>query len=247
MHLQDIQEELILHPRNRGIDFEPDEHIYTRLHEHGEPEQYYGITSFLNKYAPFEGKKIKYAIAKRDGISVDEVQAEWDEARDWGKTVHDDLEQWGETGYEPELEVSKTVVHWLEKMQLRPVAAEFVVYCDELKRATPIDIPLVDRHGRLVVGDYKTSKNIKYDFYEYNKKKKRMEFPLTHLPTSNFYKYSLQLGIARTWLERYYGLSFPIAPYGILFHIRNGVFTPHKTLPMYSEIRAIYDWETRTN
>lgn len=243
-----IQEELISHPRNLGIEYDPEPHTYTRYFDNGNSTMYDGVTSLIGNYAPFEKKKIQQAMLysdKYDYNSIEEIEADWKKARDHGTEVHDGLEHWVKTGEYSNKPHVQGMINFCQEYEMTPILAEFTVYCDELKRATPIDIPLVNKYGQLVIGDYKTSKSIKKDHYEYRGNKKKMEYPLTHLPTSNYYKYSLQIAMPRTWLDRYYNLSFDIAPYGYIFHIRDGVFTPHKTLPMNSEIQKIYEWEAK--
>ncbi len=248
-----VQDTLNSHPRNTGIVYDPEPHTYHRYHDNGDVERYYGVTSLLKRYSPFDAKSIKYGIvnSKKPEYahlnSIEDVEAEWKAARDHGTNIHNDLEESYHTGQQPEYPESQMALEFIRKKGLIPVGSEFVVFCDRLKRATPIDIPLVNKHGQLVVGDWKTSKEIKYDHYEYNGKKKKMEYPLTHLPTANFYSYSLQVGLTIHWLKKYYKLPFPIAPYGYIFHIRDGKFKAHRTLPMQNEIRMIYDWEKRTN
>lgn len=247
-----VQDQLIAHDRTLMIEYDPGPHTYHRIWDDGKQERYYGVTSLLKRYSPFEAKKIKFGIvnSKKPEYAhlntVAEVQAEWDAARDHGTLIHNDLEDSYHTGQTPEYEESRMAMEFLRKKGLIPVGSEYVVFCDKLKRATPIDVPLVNQHNQLVVGDWKTSKEIKYDYYEYNGKKSTMEYPLNHLPKSNFYQYSLQVALSIHWLKKYYDFEFPIANYGYIFHIRNGIFTAHKTLPMFNEIRAIYDYEKRT-
>lgn len=247
-----IQEQLANHPRNLLIDYDPEPHTYFRHHDDGSVEQYYGVTSLIKRYAPFEAQKIKFGIvnSKKPEYAhlntIEDVEAEWEAARKYGTLIHDDLEQSYVQGQLPEYEVSQIALDFLDQKGLIPVGSEYTVFCDRLKRATPIDIPLVNRRGELVVGDWKTSKEIKYDHYVYRKKKSKMEYPLTHLPKNNFMQYSIQVGLAIRWLKDYYDFDFPIAPYGYIFHIRDGKFKAHRTLPMISEINAIYDYEQRT-
>lgn len=246
-----IQEEVLNHPRNLMIEYKPDPHTYHRIHEDGSLEQYGGVTSLIQKYSPFEAQKIKFGIvnSKKPEYAhlntVADVEAEWEEAREAGNIVHNDLENWGETGELPEYEVSQLAVDYFFNYGYTPVAFEHTIFCDELKRATPPDILLANKKGQLVVADYKTSKEIKYSHYAYNGNKKKMEYPLTHLPTSNFWGYSLQVGLEIEWLNRYYDFSFPIAPYGLIIHIRDGELQVHKTVPMFSEVRKIYKWENK--
>ena len=246
-----IQQELLNHPRNQDIVYRPEPHTYHRIWDDGEQEEYYGVTSLLKKYAPFDAQSIKFGIVNSRKKkyahlnSIEEVEAEWQAARDEGSRVHNELERWGETGEYVDDPAVRQAVAFFQKKQLTPIVFEHVVFCDTLKRATPLDVGLVNRWGQFVPADYKTSKTIKKSFYRYNGNENRMEYPLTHLPNSNFYQYSLQIGLAKHWIEQYYNPTFEIAPYGYIFHIRDGEFTPYVTLPMTSEIQSIYEWEEK--
>lgn len=241
------------HPRSKLVEYDPVPHTYFRFWDDKDPEQYYGVTSLLKNYAPFDATSIKHGIvnSKKPEYAhlntVAEVEAEWKAARDYGSMIHDDLDYSVQTGEVPEHEVAEEALLFLLEQELTPIGSEYVVFCDELKRATPIDIPLVNKHNQIVIGDWKTSKEIKASHYVYNGKKKKMEYPLNHLPNSNFWQYSLQIALSRHWLETYYDCPFEIAPYGYIFHIRDGKFTAHKTMPMKREIDMIYEWESKVN
>lgn len=247
-----IQEEILHHPLNMGIEYDPDPHIYTRYHDDGSSEIYNGVTSLIKRYSPFEAQKIKYGIihSKKPEYAhlntLEDVEAEWETARAEGTEMHDELESWGNTGYTPEKPAAQKAVKYLDDHGLTPIIFEHTFYCDILKRATPMDLGLVDKYGRFVPADYKTSKEIRHVPYVYNNVAKMMEYPLTHLPTSNFFGYSLQLAFTKKWMEKY-NFSFPICPWGLIFHVRAGELQVYRTLPMQIEVEKVYEWEAKTN
>ena len=74
---------------------------------------------------------------------------------------------------------------------------ELSIYSRKLNIAGQIDCLCQDANG-LVIWDWKRSKEIKYTAYS------SMEYPLMHLPNSNFYHYALQLNLYKYILETDY-------------------------------------------
>lgn len=254
----EIQQELLLHSRNDDIEFSNDPyHRYLRYYGGGEVEEYNGITSLIGKYAPFEKKKILYAVAKKRSriegrkVTTDEIEEEWQEARDKGDRTHKDLEQWGQTGSMPDRPASKKAVRWLNKKGFKPIAFEHVIYDDRIKRATAVDLICLDQQHRIVPMDYKTSKEIRYRPYVDGKgNAKFMEYPLTHIPTANFFQYSIQTSLPIKWLRELYFKDDPyirVSNRGWILHVRDGEFEPVPALYMGPAINRIYNWENKIN
>jgi hypothetical protein len=88
-------QQILNHPRNRDIFYEPKSHTYWYQLE----EQYDGITKWIGRYKnPFDRQGISMAVARRDGKTQKEVLKEWDNKRDtsaeYGNFVHDAIERW---------------------------------------------------------------------------------------------------------------------------------------------------------
>jgi hypothetical protein len=102
------------------------------------------------------------AVARRDGKTQKEVLKEWDNKRDtsaeYGNFVHDAIERWVKgmrlrKNQKPYVEATKVV---LAEKGLTPIAAEFVVFDEQTKMASPIDLLCLDGDNELVVVDMKT-------------------------------------------------------------------------------------------
>lgn len=186
--------EILEHPRNNDIFYDPSSHTYWYRIE----KQFSGITGWIKKYSqPFDRQNISMAIARRDGKTQQEVLNEWNEKRDtsadYGNFVHEAIERWVKglrlrKGQKVYVEAAKKV---LKEHNLTPIAAEFVVYDEDTEQASPIDLLCTDENGLLVVVDMKTyEKGVQWEGY----KDQRMLYPLYTVPDANYYHTSLQTG-----------------------------------------------------
>jgi len=243
-----VKRQVLNHPRNNYVTFVEDPHSYLRHWDDRPAETYQGITSLIGEYAPFDRMGIAYGYANKHNMTVKEVLKEWNQSTVIGHTIHKELEEVGLTGKTSEMMEVYNVYNFLKTNNFRPIAFEWVVCDDNIKKATAID--LVTYHvptNRIVLMDYKTSKRIDYKPFKNKRgKPKMMEYPLTHLPSVNFYKYSLQLCIEIKWLKELYfknNSDMKIAPYGYILHIKGDHFKAHRTINLEFDIDRLYQWE----
>jgi hypothetical protein len=197
-------QQILNHPRNRDIFYEPKSHTYWYQLE----EQYDGITKWIGRYKnPFDRQGISMAVARRDGKTQKEVLKEWDNKRDtsaeYGNFVHDAIERWVKgmrlrKNQKPYVEATKVV---LAEKGLTPIAAEFVVFDEQTKMASPIDLLCLDGDNELVVVDMKTyEKGVEWAGY----KDACMLYPLYTVPDANYWHTSIQTGwYIKTLAEKY--------------------------------------------
>jgi hypothetical protein len=213
--------DILNHPRNNDILYDPVSHTYWYKFE----KQFDGITGWIKSYGnEFDSHNISKAVARRDGKTQSEVLSEWDEKRDtatdYGNFVHDAVERFanglrlkkGQKVYADE------VKRILKENDLEIVAAEFVVYDEDMERASPIDLLCRRKKtGKLVVIDVKTyEKGIQWEGF----KGAMMKYPVYSLPDSNFYHTTLQVGwYLKQLMERYLQ---DIEEVGYILHLRDG-------------------------
>lgn len=181
-------------PISKDITLDEASHVYTD----SKGQEYTSVSKILVKYKePFDREGIAQKIAKRDGVSVEEVLAEWDTAAPYGTAVHKQMEDYF-LGTEKDFSLIERYLGVIQRW--RNVEAEFypeVILCHkELKIAGTADL-LVKRDGKWSILDWKTNKAIRMEGY----RGKKLKGILSHLDDCNHVTYSLQLSFYATMLE----------------------------------------------
>lgn len=232
------------HPRNLSIKFDKDKHKYWYADNPLEfNKEFKGVTSLIGDYKnPFERDRISKFVAMREGVSQEEVLDQWDETRDnaieYGNLIHDSIEIMDETG-EINEKCETELANYAKECRLyglESVASEWVVYDEDIERASAVD-KLFYRadDGKYVLADMKTpEKGIKYEAY----KNQKMLYPLRNLPDSSYWHYSLQLTIYRRWLKDKYDID--VADDSYLIYIRDNVCEFILTANLDKEVEALY-------
>ena len=171
------------------------------------------MTKFIEQhFKKFDAQKIARKLVtnhpKYIGRSIDSVIKDWDNARQHGTDVHNQIDEWIKNRtYVSEAKASRAV-DWLNnyKNQLNTdILSEVTLYSSELSIAGTVDILINDKKtGYYDIIDWKTSKRI--DTVSYNYKMGTHE-TTKNVMDCNFYHYSLQLSLYRYILETYYGLK----------------------------------------
>jgi hypothetical protein len=179
------------------------------------------VTSIIKRHFPPFDKdgKIRTRIAEKEGINKKEVQDMWTAKAKLGTVVHAGAEQllWAQRMQEDPVvtldwikeynpSYSNTyplylgqVSNFMEENKYDFIMSELIVYSPLYSVCGTIDFILYDPvEESLVLGDWKTSTNImgegvSFEEYGYGK--------LSHLPSTNFYQYALQLSVYRRLLE----------------------------------------------
>jgi ATP-dependent exoDNAse (exonuclease V) beta subunit len=231
--------DILNHPRNKDIWFDPVSHKYLYQYE----EFFSGVTSWISQYKqPFKKDVIAGAVARRDGKRKEDVLAEWDEKRDtsaeYGNFAHNAIERWVNKerllrGQKEYVDLVKMV---LKNEDLSPIRAEFVVYDERIKKASPIDLLCTNKEGRLVVVDIKTyEKGVEWTGY----KDACMQYPLHDLSDANYYHTSLQTSIYIKWLKEFYNLD--VEDYGYILHLRPPQCSLIKTVNLITQVNLMYE------
>lgn len=239
-----MHEHIINHPRNLSIKFDKDKHKYWYADNPLEfNKEFKGVTSLIGDYKnPFERDRMSKYVAMRDGITQQEVLDMWNETRDtaieYGNLIHDSIELMDETGeLNPECETElANYAKECSLYNLESVISEWVVYDEDIERASAIDKLFYRKDDKkYVIADFKTpEKGIQYSGY----KDQRMLYPLRNLPDSSYWHYSLQLSVYRRWLkEKYY---VDVAEDSYLIYIRDNVCEFILAANLDDEIHALY-------
>lgn len=195
--------EFLEHPRHKKIHFEPEKHIYT--FEDG--TNFSGVTTTIKQFQkPFNAKKQAkssngnpYSPWYRMG--VENILRAWkekgDHSRIVGDTIHDAIEMSiKETKRHPDMDYVQDMFH--EKMEehgIQPITAELVVFNENLRMASPIDV-LGAKDNKFVVIDTKS-----YEDGLTTKTYNPFLPPIEHLDDSRFNYTSLQVSFYFDWLE----------------------------------------------
>lgn len=231
-----MKKEILEHPRNEKISFDKEKHEYIYCGD----RKFQGSTSWISQYtAPFDKQKIARKVARLRGTTPQAIIAQWDAARDYGDYVHENIETFINDNLEfstPELTQFKAK---LQELNLTPVISEWVVYDEDVERASAIDVVCLNEDDEIVIIDIKTrSKDISYTGYQ----DKMMKGALSDVPDSYYHKYALQVNIYKYWVETKYKL--PVSPVNYVFRLREDFCEVIPVLDLKDKIQKMYNDET---
>jgi hypothetical protein len=121
------------------------------------------------------------------------------------------------------------------RQEIFPFRTELIMFDEEYSLAGSIDMLFKDKHGNILIYDWKRSKEFKYD----NKWQKGFGL-LSHLDDCNINHYSLQLNMYRRILESKYGEKVT-GMVLLRFHPNIDTFDKYEANVMNQEIQAILD------
>lgn len=209
------------HPRDKSISFDEPTHVYS---VNGSSKGIMSCTKFVHGSFPYFNadliiKKMmaspKWKDNKLFGMEAGEIKALWDrnskEASSAGTAMHLGIEQFMNRAYrriDPSLKKTKEWEYFTNfwndvSGDLVPFRTEWNVWSEEYKLAGSIDMVFYRKSdSTYVIYDWKRSKEIK----KTNDWETALD-PISHLPNTNYWQYTLQLNTYRWFLETYYGLK----------------------------------------
>jgi len=239
-------------PSGRSITFEEKRHRYTD----DAGVIYRSCTKVIHElFPPFDADKIAVFSAKKRGITVEEIKAEWKEAGrvacDLGTRMHKYAEDYLKgipSTITPKNEKEENIIKsfnvfapkFLDNYDV--IETEKIIFSPAYRLAGTVDlIAKRKKDGTIWVMDWKTNKEIVmetlYNSYGY--------LFLSHIHDTNYWHYALQLNIYRTLLhhEGYYDMNSSNMS---LFHL-----TPEKVTGMVApcldmEIQGIYNYMSKS-
>ena len=173
--------------------FDPVAHAYKNEFTN---ESYDSVTRVIHHYKKkFDGDAIAAKIAKREGVSKEDILNRWkkdnDKSKDYGTELHAVLEKYLKTGtFAPEYTVFIQAFLDLDIVSKKDdLLVEHQVYSHEYAIAGTSDLIRLEDKGGFSVFDLKTNKrfNLVNQYNEY------LLHPLEHLTASEYNIYSLQL------------------------------------------------------
>lgn len=191
-------------PSGISITFEEKSHKYWS--KIGDKTIYYTSgTAFVHRFVPeFDEKRVSELVARKRGITQQEVLDEWKAKRDescyFGTKVHETAEDvlngrpFRNTPQNPKEEIvfgrAKAFANKF-KNELDILGVEQIVFDHRLKIAGTIDLlARSKKDGSILVLDWKTNAEVKRE----NNFEKCLA-PIDHLDNCNFWHYSLQLNL----------------------------------------------------
>jgi ATP-dependent exoDNAse (exonuclease V) beta subunit len=202
-------------PKGITITFTEEDHKYVSILPDNTEIVYTSGTTFLNEFfIPFDPDgKIAARCAKKEGISVEQLQEKWKkaglEATAFGTKIHETIEDTIlQQPYRNKpnslkeadafLNAKRIGKKLLEKLDI--VGVETIVFDHKLKIAGTIDLLAKSKteENLYYIIDHKTNKEIVTE----NTYKKFALDPINHIPDISFYHYALQLNLYQ-YLLRY--------------------------------------------
>jgi len=180
-----------------------------------------------------------WPTSKYVGMSASEISALWKRdgkaSREAGTALHLEIEHFLDRGATP----SKQSVEWgyfqefwaAHGSDLEPYRLEWPVWDEGHKLAGAIDCVLRRKSdGAFFIYDWKRSKDIKME----NKYEQGLG-PLSHLPSTNYWQYTIQLNLYRKILESQYGIVIA-GMYLVVLHPDNKTYKRYPLNRLEEEI-----------
>jgi len=227
------------HERDNNIQFEEKGHIYTINGKRG----YTSVTTWIKQFfKKFDADKIinnmmkspTWNTSKYYGMSKEEIKSLWnnngDNAAKLGTDMHKMFEDYyngvNVNGSGIEFEYFQNFIK--DNANLVPFRSEWLVYDEDLKLSGSVDMLFMNEDGTLSIYDWKRCKSLE-KFVAYNQF--ALE-PISHIPDTNFWHYSIQLNTYKLIIERKYGYKIKDM-YLICIHPELDTnYQRHEVLPM---------------
>jgi hypothetical protein len=185
-------------------------------------EFYTSVTRVIHKYKkPFDVETAASRVAKREGITKEDVKERWkkenDKSKDYGTELHAVIEKYLKTGtFDPEYTIFIQAFLDLDVVSKKDkLLVEHQVYSHEYKLAGTSDLIREEKNGGFSVFDLKTNKK----FNMYNQYNEYLLHPLEHLTASEYSIYSLQLSTYAYMYQNITGRR--VNNIGIFYYDRN--------------------------
>ena len=177
------------------------EKIELRQHDHqyilqSNPNiQFSSVTNIIDDhFKPFDKWRIARILttnnSKYQHLTPEELVGQWNEVRDHGSRVHDEIEKFITSKTPPQYEESRHALKALDSIK-KNVGGEWfpevIVFSKKLKVAGSVDL-IVKRNDSFSIYDWKTTKNIYKDNGGYGTSTQTKS-----MRDTNFNKYELQL------------------------------------------------------
>ena len=235
------------HIRDERLKFFKEEHIYKI---DGNPNTISG-TTFIHKFFPdFDSPKIAPFVAKKRGITTEEVLREWEEERqksaNLGTELHSDIEQYldnRKTNSKKEFQHFLELFKKIENLEL--YRTEWRIFDDILMLAGTADTIFRKKDGTFVIYDWKRSKEIKekgFPIFGNNGETQKGIGVCEDVEDCNHQYYCLQLNLYKRILEEhYFGEGQISAMYFVQLHPNFETYNLYEVPNMQKKINKMYN------
>lgn len=180
------------------INFDTEKHLYTD----NNGNEFTSVTRIIHKLSHVfdEDGNIIRAVAKRDGLTVEQVSDLWNkksqDSLDKGKHIHKVFEDYVNTKmFNPNYSLLLNTFNRIIPKGRKE--SEIKIWNDKHRIAGTADL-LVAHNGKISVFDYKTNMCINF----HSKYGNKMKYPVGHLDDCEYNKYSIQLSFYAWMLEQ---------------------------------------------
>lgn len=238
------------HPRDKNISFQNDGHLYKIL---GLEKRPISVTTLIhNNFPQFDSDKVinnmmssrNWKSSKYYGKTVEQIKNEWknsgETAANLGTLLHADIERFynGEQIMNPNTQEFNYFVSFWDQFQqvnkgFEPYRTEWLIYDEDKGIAGSIDCVLRNAENKLILIDWKRSKEIKME----NKYEKGLGV-FSNLDNCNYWHYLLQLNIYRHILETKYS-KMVAGMYIVVLHPNNSSYLVY--MVQRYDIASIWD------
>jgi hypothetical protein len=239
------------HPRDSQISFDEPTHVYT---VNGSSKGIISVTKFLGSFhAKFDADKVirnmkaspKWPDSPYFGKTDAAIKKQWqdngNQASGAGTNLHLAIEQFldGQEITDRDVQESKEWSMFLDfwrkhEPDLEPYRLEWPVFSEAHRLAGGIDAVFRRRSdGAFFIYDWKRCKKLETE--------NRFESclpPISHLPNTNYWHYTLQLNVYRYILEHQYGMVIKDM-FLIVLHPNNETFLKKRLNRMDEEVEAM--------
>lgn len=185
---------------NKSVRFEEKEHKYF-LNDKELTSTTTVLGFYKNKFDP-DGHIIR-AVAKRDGLSVEQVKLNWEETKNQGlqrgKNFHRQAEHYVKTGKILDEDYKDVIVQLKDIPFKGELYSEIGLHSVTYSIAGTCDLISLFNKNSTLTFDFKSNKK----FTTKSKYKKFLLYPLEHLPETDLVIYSLQLTIYNLMLAEH--------------------------------------------
>ena len=227
------------HVRDANISFQEYGHIYTI----NGMKSYKSVTTWVKShFSKFDSDAIinkmmnspKWPNNKYFGKTKEDIKQEWkmngDIAAKLGTEMHKMFEDYynGNPVDETGLEYSYFQKFITDFPNLKSYRSEWMIYDEDLKLAGSMDMVFINDDGTLSIYDWKRCKSLEKatSFNQYAHE------PISYMPDTNYWHYSLQLNTYKMILERKYGFIVK-EMYLICIHPElDETYQKHEVFPM---------------
>lgn len=167
------------------------------------------ISQFFEKFEPeIVAEKLVSQIPRYQNYTVQELLDEWNQASEFGKKIHNQIEAFIKNKETPNESRAINAINWLTNEYNNSnckLYSEVVIYSTEIKIAGTIDLLVFNPDTKnYTIIDWKTSKKIPTTSFN---NKTGTKQSTSNILDSKFNHYSMQLSLYKYILENFYDLK----------------------------------------